>query len=286
MRYLLIIPLCLLAVSKITIQSSFSKNYVQKPVDALTFNALIFLSATILSAPTLFHGIPLQNIAWGSAFGLFSVLFQLFYCFALRYGSVSITVLIVNCSMVIPVCISVVLFHEPLTVFHVIGILFILMTFLLNTERQKNHTYSISWVIFLVLAFIANSGCNVVQKLYTKYTSSSDNSGFVAAAYLCAVMISVLILIIMYSQKSMPSFSFSPKVYITALSIGCILFIFQLLNTYAISRIDGTILFPVYNGGTTLLSTLCGCILFHEKLSTKQITGIVSGIIGIIFMCL
>jgi len=196
MQYLLIIPLCLLAVSKITIQSSFSKSFVQKPVDALTFNALIFLSVSILSAPTLFHGISLQNIVWGSAFGLFSILFQLFYCFALRYSSVSITVLIVNCSMIIPVCISTVLFHEPLTVFHVIGILFILMTFLLNTERQKNHTYSISWVIFLVLAFFSNSGCNVVQKLYTKYTSSSDNSGFVAAAYLCASIISVVMVLL------------------------------------------------------------------------------------------
>ena len=85
----------------------------------------------ILSAPILIRGIPLTYFAWGAGFGFFSVMFQLFYCFALRYGSVSITVLTVNCSMIVPVCVSAFLFHEPLTLCRIIGIVVIILTFIL-----------------------------------------------------------------------------------------------------------------------------------------------------------
>ncbi len=286
MQYLLILPLCLLAVSKVTIQSRFSKDYIRKPVDAILFNTLIFAACALPSLPSLLQGIAPSTWIWGGAFGLFSVLFQLFYCFALRYGSVSITVLIVNCSMIIPVCVSAFLFREPLTTYHIIGIVLILITFLLNTEKSSSRFFSMKWFVFLLGAFFANSGGTVIQKLFTKYTASTDNSAFVAAAYLFAAVVSIGIALILRSRKQYCSFSFTPRVWITALSIGVILFLFQILNTYTMTQIDGTILFPVYNGGTALLATCSGCILFHEKLSPRQMLGLASGICGIVCMCL
>ncbi len=286
MKYLLIIPLCILAVSKVTVQGGFSKKNIRKPVDALFFNALIFLSVAVLSAPILFGGISLNSLCWGAAFGVFSVMFQLFYSFALRYGSVSITVLTVNCSMILPVCVSAFLFHEPLTVCRIIGIVVILITFVLNANLTKGQKHSALWAVSVSMAFIATSGCSIVQKSFTVFAPDGSHAEFVAAAYLCAAVLSFLLVGIFYACGSGVSYAVKPRVWLTALSIGAVLFSFQLLNTYAVSRIDGTILYPVYNGGTTVLSAFVGMLFFHEKPGRKQVAGIVTGVIGIVLLCL
>ena len=286
MRYLLIIPLCILAVSKVTLQSGFSKKNVQTPVDALFFNAMIFLSAAALSAPVIFREISLSDFAWGAAFGFFSVLFQLFYCFALRYGPVSITVLTVNCSMIVPVCFSVLFFNEQLTLCRVIGIVTVILAFILNTEMTKGRKHSIVWIVSALTAFAANSGCSIVQKSFTVISHSGDKAEFVAAAYLCAAVMSFVIIALFRVKKANITYKVTVKVCITALTIGGILFSFQLLNTYAVSIIDGTVLYPVYNGGSTLLSTFVGLLFFREKMSVRQTAGMISGIIGIVLLCL
>ncbi len=286
MKYLLILPLCILAVSKVTVQSDFSKKQVRKPVDALFFNALIFLSVAVISIPVLLRGISRPTAAYGAAFGFFGVMFQLFYCFALRSGPVSVTVLLINCSMIVPVCVSALFFHEPLTVFRILGIIVILITFVLHADVTIRRERSKIWIISTVLAFAANCGCSIVQKIFTACAPSGDNAEFVADTYLIAAVLSFVLLVFFSVRKEKVSYPVTPKVCLTALAIGGILFAFQLLNTYAVSVIDGLILFPVYNGGTTVLSTLAGWFVFHEKISRRQLLGIVSGIIGIIFLCL
>ena len=67
--------------------------------------------------------------------------------------------------------------------------------------------------------------------------------------------------------------------------VGILLGSFQSLYTYASSIIDGTLLFPAYNGGATLLVTLSGVILFREKLSKRQLLGVLTGAAAIILMC-
>ena len=43
---------------------------------------------------------------------------------------------------------------------------------------------------------------------------------------------------------------------LVCLVVGVILGVFQLINTKAIANINGTLLFPTYNAGTLILSTL------------------------------
>lgn len=65
---------------------------------------------------------------------------------------------------------------------------------------------------------------------------------------------------------------------------GVILGLFQLLNTKAIATIDAGLLFPIYNGGTLVLTTIIGVFLFKDRLRIKQIASIIVGIFGIILI--
>ncbi|MBO5755085.1 MAG: hypothetical protein J6R89_03390 [Clostridia bacterium] len=72
--------------------------------------------------------------------------------------------------------------------------------------------------------------------------------------------------------------------YVFAIWIGATLAIFQWLNTYAISTIEGTFLFPAYSGGSIVLSTLIGIFFFKDKLSRKQACGILVGILAVVLL--
>ena len=68
------------------------------------------------------------------------------------------------------------------------------------------------------------------------------------------------------------------------MSVGVVLAVFQWLNTYAISTIDASLLFPLSSGVTIIMSTLMGIILFRDKLSLKQGISIAVGIAAVVIM--
>lgn len=291
MQYFLIIPLCILAVSKITIQSRLAKQEISQPIDAAVFNSIIFLSSALFSFHALLRGIDHTTVIYGGLFGLCNVLFQFLYCFALRMGTVSVTVLIINCSMLIPVIISVLCWNESLTIFRIAGIILILLTFILNTSSTSAKKIQAEakqgWEMCLIGAFLANSGCNIVQKAYTYQYTEADNTGFVASAYVFSTILSAAITFILLLRKRHSiSHLLSPKILFAAVSIGGILCLFQILNTYALSRLNATVLLPAYNGGTTLLASCAGLLIFHENLKRNQIAAIIIGVTGIVCLCL
>ena len=59
---------------------------------------------------------------------------------------------------------------------------------------------------------------------------------------------------------------------------------YLLFFTYGLVHIDGTFLFPAQTGGTMLLSTLSGVLIFKDKFTRKQIVGIILGFIALILM--
>ena len=72
---------------------------------------------------------------------------------------------------------------------------------------------------------------------------------------------------------------------ISGASAGVIIGIFQCLNTYAASVIDGAVLYSSYNCAASILSAAVGRILFKERLSKKQFVGVIIGILCIVFLC-
>lgn len=57
------------------------------------------------------------------------------------------------------------------------------------------------------------------------------------------------------------------------------------LNLYLSGVMASAVFFPIVNGGGLVLTTLAAVILFKEKLTKKQIFGIIVGIGSVIFLC-
>ena len=78
----------------------------------------------------------------------------------------------------------------------------------------------------------------------------------------------------------------SGKMVLFAVLSGLSLGVFQSIYVYAPLMIDGAVLYPAYNSGTSVLVAIIGAIVFKERLSAKQYIGSAMAIIAVILLCL
>lgn len=284
--------MCVLAVTKITLQSDFSKKSDKSLYDSVSYNMLMFLVAAVFFSPFLLGGsIEWLTLIQGIIMGVLSVIFQFFYICAFSKGKITLTVIINNFSMLLPIGVSYYMFNEPLGFMKIIGILLALVSLVLVTAKGKNETISkksdnILWLIFMVLVFLSNGFISINQKIYSKTVPKLQVFAFVAIAYISATIISAVILIVMRLLNNQKISKLNSKMLISGASAGVIIGVFQCLNTYAASIIDGAVLYSSYNCATSILSAAVGRVLFKERLSQKQFIGVIIGILSIMFLCI
>ena len=281
MQILIILGLCLLATVKITIQGRFAKARTKSTYDAIFFNALIFFFAALIFGKDL---LSLNGAValFGAGFGVLTVLFQLSYIKAMACGNVSLSVLIVNLGMILPVILSVVCYGESLSVMRFLGLCLTVLALILSVDGKNRSPQFKKWFFLSILATLSNAGIAVLQKSFSKTPWSGEVKPFVAFGYVVATILSLLLCLLLKKGKGERKFDW--KLFLGALSIGVILGIFQVLNTKAIARIEGTLFFPAYNGGTLILSSLSGLLILKDRLNRKQFLGLAVGVIAIILM--
>lgn len=283
MDFLIIATLCSLATAKVSLQSCFSKKHLLTSSDTLFFNALIFLTASVLFFSNI-SGADIQIWLFSFSFALFTVIFQLSYTKALSIGNISLTVMIVNLSMLFPVIVSVAIYQEALSFTRLLGILLTIVSFVLCMELKSKNLISWKWFLISVLAMLSNGGIAITQKVFGKSSFHTENRSFVACSYLLAFFITLIVYGVSKIKKEPTTVLKKLPCYFFAISIGVTLAIFQWMNTYAISTIEGTFLFPTYTGGSIILSTLVGILFFKDKLSLRQKYSILIGMFAVILM--
>lgn len=282
MNLIIILCLCVLATLKVTFQGKFAKNNVKSSFDALTFNMLVFAFSALIYLKDLFS-FSLPVLIFATVFGVLTVLFQLFYTKAMSCGNVSLTVLIVNLSMIIPIAISVVFYSETLTVTRLIGICLTILALILSVNFKEKNTTAKKWIYFSIFASLCNGGLAVCQKVFSKSLWNNEINAFVSYSYAVAAVLSIIIFLCL-KHKLVLSFKFNYKTILFALIIGIILGVFQALNTKAIAIIAGTLIFPMYYGGSLILSFISSRVILKEKANVQQMLSLAVGIIAIILM--
>ena len=283
MDIIIISILCLLAAAKVTLQGGFAKKNIRSFSDGVFFNgAIFFFSSFVFLKDALTVNLP--TFLFGAAFGILSLIFQLCYIKAMSFGNVSITVLIVNLSMIIPIATSVLCFGEKLGVLRIIGILLTVVALVLNVSKGGKSTDFKKWLFLSLAASLANGGLAIILQLFGKSEWSDQNKAFVAWNYIVAAIVSFILYGILKLRGNGITFKLKPSVFGIALCVGIILGVFQALNAYAVSTIDGTLYFPTYNGGALVLSGIAGVLLLKDKFKLNQFISLLVGIVAIVLM--
>ena len=288
LQFLFIAMLVVFACSKVTLQGDVCRKYLCGTRDSVLYNALFFASVllflVVIFHPTLYTR---ETFIFGALVGASSVVFQCTYSIALTIGPVSLTVMITGFSIMISTISSVLLFSESISVFQIIGMLFLVLSLVLTTfEKKSVGKVSAKWLILTLIATISNGAGATLQKVYSQLyavTERGDTSAsLLVVIYLAATIFSFAALIF-FKKPEGRRFDFRHATPF-ALGIGLIISVYQRLYMIGLAKIDGVFFFPVSSGLQSLAMTLIGVVLFRDKLSRRQWLGTFCGLLSICLM--
>ena len=175
-------------------------------------------------------------------------------------------------------------FGEELGVLRIIGILLTVVALVLNVSKGEKSTDFKKWLFLSLAASLANGGLAIILQFFGKSEWSGQNKAFVAWNYIIAAIVSFILYGILKLRGNGITFKLKPSVFGIALCVGIVLGVFQALNSYAVSTIDGTLYFPTYNGGALVLSGIAGVLLLKDKFKLNQLLSLIAGIIAFALM--
>lgn len=282
--YILIVFLSFIAATKACIQGLFSRKFIKNSTDNIFYNTLIFLSTVIVFV--IIFGIQIPSIItfyYALVYGLFSVAFQILYVSALSAGPVSLTVLITNFSLTIPILAAAFIYNEIPSTIQIIGVIILLFCFILVAKKDRNEKITIRWLLLSLTCFFSAGISFTVQKIHQNTEFKGEYQSFIICAYLFAAILSYLICIHRKTKKKR-TVPFDYRILLSSLVIGIILGGYNISVLYLSGIIKSVILIPLLNGLSTIFATLYGVIVFRDELSKKQIISIVLGITSIILI--
>jgi drug/metabolite transporter (DMT)-like permease len=276
---LIISILCSVAVG---VLFKYIKAKTQVNIFLITVNYLCAIVATyVCFRPEL----DFSHVAFNSFTISLSVLLPLVFILlslSIRHSGIIKTDIAQRISLVIPVACSYWIFNEIIPTMRWVGIItgFIALFFILNRGQKSNGANS----IYLLLVFL---GYGVIDVLFKQVALEKSVLYTTALFYIfCgSFIVASLITVVSFLKR---------KVIIQKSTVfyGLLLGLFNFLNIYFYLKAhhafakNPTTVFASMNFGVILLGTLIGAFYFKEKLSKKNILGLLLAVIAIIFIVL
>ena len=179
----------------------------------------------------------------------------------------------------IPISASFLIFGESISVFKWIGIILGFTSVILMLYKSNRTVKSNS--IYLGFVFL---GYGIIDVLF-KQIAIQKTQPF--TTYLFFIFIGCFftsLIVSIFFKKT--KFEVNKKIFLYGLILGCLNFsnIYFYLNAHKIYNDQPSTVFAVMNFGVISLATVLGVFIFKEKLSKKNIIGIILAVFAIIFV--
>lgn len=264
-------------------------------VDA--FQAIVFNYWTCVITGSLAMGyFPLGthslNEPWLPFAGLMGVLFIAVFSL-IAYSSAKVGVIITQMSnrlsMVIPVVVAVLFYHEAMPPLKVAGLLLALVSVVLSSRlSEKEAGNSGDWTMMLPFLLFAGSG--IIDTL-TKYAEQrflqeqAAASSYLIAGFGTAALCGTLVLSGLYAT-SKRRFAWRHVAGGLVLGIPNYFSIFFLIRALKHPGLSSSAIIPINNIGVLLVAGLIGLMIFRERPSRANYLGLLFTILAIILIYL
>lgn len=222
----------------------------------------------------------------------YSAVFALFYSMAIvgtvqaiRIGSLSITALLNQCSLIIPTLFGLVVLNDDVGHIGYIGIaaLFTALVLVkpkysdgLNSEKK----ISSRWLFWMAIGFAGNGMCSTVQKLQQlKYDGCYKNEFMMIALFI----VFILMFVAAKPNKTdikrdiVDTLKYSP---VNGIANGACNMLIMVLT----GLLPTAVLFPSVSAGGMILTFIISLTVYKEKLPARQLIGYVLGVISIVLI--
>ena len=253
------------------------------------FTALISLFAMLFFFITDKGGLnfPVEMIPYGIASGAFYCIASFLTFVAFGCGSFVLTNLFLSYSLLFSVCYGLFVLNDPATPLTYIGLALMMVSVFLvrgakkgdgNDEKVK---ISFKWIVCVVLSVIGSGMFGVMQKLQqVKFEKSCDNEFMIVTLGFSAAVL--LIAGIIMNGKDLLYILRHGGLYASAAGVsnGAT----NLLNLVVNAMIPISIAAPTRSGIKIVVSFLISLFIFKEKLTKRQVAGVIIGAASLILL--
>ena len=265
------------------------QNIVKKPyTQKMGGSGVYFFNAIISAAALLFFAVTATKLDFDLSFIPYSIGFAasyaiatVFLVLAIAYGSLSLTSLFFSYSLMIPTLYGLVFLKDDISVGFILGLALLVVSLFLVNKNNKKAKFSFKWIICVILAFLGNGMCTVVQNMQqVAFDGAYKNEFMIVALAIVALVMSIMSLI--KERKAM-------KVYAKAgwhwaLICGLLNGMVNLFVMILSRSMPVSVMFPLISAGGLVVTYLVSRFVYKESLTKLQFVGFILGLAAVVFL--
>ena len=266
-----------------------NKARVGKKEDVFPFNLVVSLMWCIIFfiANKGHISVSTKILLWGIVYGLTQTCFILFKTAAMSTGSVTVTTLIGNSSLLISILVSLIVWKEKITAADIIGLVLLVIAIFLCTytkDASKSINHTSLWKYYVLLFLLSSAGVGIVFKAFGK-SGNLEHCGDMMFVSSIVMIISNLVICFFTGGFKLQNIALRSKGFVAfAVLSGILSCLYNRLNVFLAGNMDALIFFPAFNGGVLFLSAALSAFICRERLKITQLIGLTAGISAICLM--
>ena len=266
------------------LQSITSKQYANNEPNSKFY---MFSGISALFAMIFFIIISGFKLEFTAEFLPYSIGFALSYAaalagnvFAIKYGPLSITALILSCSLIVPTLYGIIFLNDPAKITVYIGILCLIIALVFINIKDEEMKFSLKWIIWVVISFIGNGMCSTVQKMQQVKFDESYKSEFMIVALIIVCAMLFFASFMTSERKHKTTLQCCGLASVQGISNGIVNYLVMVLS----AMIPVSVMFPMISAGGIILTIIISMTLYREKLTKMQIAGCLFGTASVVLL--
>ena len=266
--------------------------YSKKETAILNFKALLvaFACSLIFVADEFYKLFKIStfSIVLSIFFGVSVAITQIMQSKAMGNGPASLVSLVYSCGFLVPIFYGLIFWNEGVSIYQWLGILLLVVALCLIVCKGEKSGKLFAWLPFAALAMLG-SGANAIFQKTHQYSDFADELQFflVYSLFFSSLFTGIVALVIRKREENEPDLSKKQRIIkklIVPLCLGVCVGLLNFLNLSLSGRLPSVILFPIYNIGSMLLSSLISALIYKDKPTKRQGIGFAIGIVAILIV--
>ena len=275
--YLMIILADALLALNFAISKKYQNNYGHKTYQGLFFNAVsaFFTSVLFLVITGFKPELTLYSFIMAALQSILALAYSLIGFRIMRLGGMSLyTLFLMSGGMIIPYVWGVAFLDEGMSMLRLAGCLLITVAIAVsNFKKDENNKKAL---LLCAAVFILNGFVSVTSKVHQinkVYETISTNSFIFWSSITKSILCTAFLL--NKKKESSTKKLMSKNVILLSAASAILGGVSSFVLLHGAKSIPATMLYPLNTGGTIILSALAGVICYKEKLTKKQMIGII-----------